>query len=228
MYKNLENSLGYTFNNKNLLKEAFTHTSYANEKNINSILSNERLEFLGDAVLELVVSSYLFNHYPYLKEGQLSKFRATVVCESSFANASKRLCLGNFLMLGKGEIASGGRKRDSILADVFEALIGAIYLDSSFTNAEKIILNILEKDIQKLKETFETKDYKTLLQEIIQGKSQEAVIYTVVSEFGPAHDKIFGVEVSHQGKVIGVGLGKTKKEAEQTSAKDYLTKNNLI
>lgn len=228
MYKKVEEILGYNFKNKALLKEAFTHTSFANERNINPLLSNERLEFLGDAVLDLVVSNYLFTHFKHLKEGQLSKFRAAVVCEGSFANMSRKLGLGQFLMLGKGEVLSGGMDRESILADVFEAIMGAIYLDSSFENVEKIIIGILEDEILKLRNTFESKDYKTMLQEIIQGKSQEPIYYNIVSEEGPAHDKVFGVEVMHKNKKIGHGLGKSKKEAEQNSAKDYLKKNNYV
>lgn len=228
MYKKIENLLGYTFNNKNLLKEAFTHSSYANEKNINPLLSNQRLEFLGDAVLDLVVSDYLINNFKDLKEGQLSKFRAVVVCEGSFASISRSLHLGDFLMLGKGEIINGGKNRESILADLFEALMGAVYLDSSFEVTKKIIISIMEKEINRQKSTFESKDYKTMLQEIIQEKSQEAIVYNVVSDEGPAHDKVFGVEVWHNKKKIGHGSGKTKKEAEQNSAKDYLLKNNFI
>ncbi len=228
MYNQLEKSLNYKFTNTELLKEALSHSSYCNEKKINSLKSNERLEFLGDAVLELIVSNYIFNNYPDLTEGQLSKFRANVVCEESFSDLSRRLSLGDFLKLGKGEQQSGGAERNSILADVFEAVIGAIYLDSNFENVEKLVLDILVSDIKKMEKTFEISDYKTYLQEVIQAKSQLPVKYEVTEETGPSHNKNYKVCVSHNEKIIGIGEGKTKKEAEQSAAKNYLVTEKYI
>ncbi|MFV0503678.1 MAG: ribonuclease III [Lachnospirales bacterium] len=223
-----ENIFGYTFKNKKLIHEAFTHSSYANERNINQLFSNERLEFLGDAVLELVISDYLYKNYPNLTEGQLSKYRAVVVCEESFAKMSRQLNLGKYLKLGKGERLNGGNERDSILADLFEASIGAVYLDSDFANVQKIIISLFQGYIKAIESSFEIQDYKTFLQEIIQAKSQVPTTYEIIKEEGPAHKKIFTVNALHNNKIIGTGIGKTKKEAEQNSAKNFLLKNKYI
>ncbi len=228
MYKKIEDSLNYKFKNTELLKEALSHSSYCNEKKIDPLKSNERLEFLGDAVLELIVSNYIFNNYTNLTEGQLSKFRASIVCEESFSELSRRLDLGSYLKLGKGEQLSGGANRNSILADVFEAVIGAIYMDSNFETIENLALEILVDEIKKLEKTFEISDYKTFLQEVIQAKSQLPIKYEVIDELGPAHDKIYKVKVIHNNNDIGVGQGKTKKEAEQNAAKNYLKQEKYI
>lgn len=229
MYENIEKSLGYKFSNIDLLKNALTHTSYANEKNMPKDCSNEKLEFLGDAVLDLIISTYLFKKYPDLNEGQLSKFRANVVCEEAFSLMSKKLSLGDSLLLGKGEILNGGMLRNSILADLFEAVVGAIYIDCGFSRTEEVVLNIMKDNIDIYKNTFEKSDYKTLLQEKVQSKQyfkgvNETPKYQVIKEEGPAHQKIFTVELYLSDNSLSIGKGSSKKEAEQNAAKKYLEK----
>ena len=216
----LEQKLGYKFNNINLLKNALTHSSYANEVR-NGFSSNERLEFLGDSVLSIVVSDYIYKHYPNMPEGELTKLRASLVCEKSLCAFSRELELGSYLMLGKGEEKGGGRERDSILADAFEAVLAAIYLDGGMEPARRHVMNFV---LRELKHTDDEvfKDYKTALQEIIQRNPEESVTYILIDESGPDHDKSFTVEVRLNSNVIGKGTGKNKKRAEQMAAKEAL------
>ena len=216
----LEQKLNYKFNNKKLLQNALTHSSYANEVR-NGITSNERLEFLGDSVLSIIVAEYLFLHYKNIPEGELTKLRASLVCEKTLCKFSRELELGKFLKLGKGEDKGGGRERDSILADAFEALLAAIYLDGGMEVATNHVLRFVIPEIEdKNQHTF--KDYKTALQEIIQRNPEEYVTYVLKGESGPDHDKVFEVEVHLNSNVIGRGKGKNKKQAEQMAAKQAL------
>lgn len=216
-----EKKIGYIFKNKLLLKRALTHSSYANEKR-DSEQSYERLEFLGDSILGFVTAEYLFKAYPDLPEGRLTKSRASIVCERSLCEFSKRLDIGEFLFLSHGEKHSGGRERPSILADVFEATIAAIYIDSGdLEEAKKFTLKFISPAAEK--QTVKPfKDYKTMLQEIVQQNPQEKLEYVVVSESGPDHDKHFKVEVHLNNNVIGKGGGKSKKGAQQQAAREAL------
>lgn len=213
--KELEKNIGYTFKDKSLLKAAMTHSSYANE-NKGNIPYNERLEFLGDAVLQLITSEKLFKESSHMAEGKMSKQRAALVCEEALAGYSAEIQLGQFLLLGKGEEASGGRNRPSILADAFEALIGAMFLDGGMDVAKKFVLRFVDAAHLSLQ------DYKTLLQEIIQKNPGERLSYVVSGEHGPDHDKSFEVQVHLNSNVIGKGTGKSKKQAEQAAAKEAL------
>ena len=213
--KQLEKNIGYHFRDKNLLKTAVTHSSFANE-NRGGLAYNERLEFLGDAVLQLITSEKLFKENPDMPEGRMSKQRAALVCEDALAGYSREINLGDFMLLGKGEEATGGRNRPSILADAFEALTGAIFLDSGMDNAKRFVRRFLDAAHTSLK------DYKTLLQEIIQKNPGERLSYVVIGESGPDHDKVFNVEVHLNSNVIGKGTGKSKKQAEQAAAKEAL------
>lgn len=215
----LEKLLGYKFKDRGLLYEALSHSSFANEAKHRGN-SNERLEFLGDSVLSIVVSDYIFEHYKHLPEGQLTKIRAALVCESSLYEFSKRIRLGEFLMIGKGEENTGGRKRPSILADAFEAVIAAVYLDGGIDEATKYVLKFIPEDLSPAKAA--AKDYKTLLQEIIQKNPEEKIEYYLKSESGPDHDKCFDVQVKLNSNVIGEGSGHSKKQAEQMAAKGAL------
>lgn len=216
----LEEKLGYKFKNINLLKNALTHSSYANEVR-GGFASNERLEFLGDSVLSLIVSDYLYKQFKNLPEGELTKLRASLVCEKSLCSFSRELELGKFLNLGKGEDHNGGRERDSILADAFEAVLAAIYLDGGMQAASRHVMNFVLRELKNTDdEVF--KDYKTALQEIIQRNPEESVNYILTGENGPDHDKSFTVEVRLNSNVIGRGKGKSKKQAEQMAAKEAL------
>lgn len=216
----LEEKLGYKFKNINLLKNSLTHSSYANEVR-GGFSSNERLEFLGDSVLSVIVSDYIYKHYPNMPEGELTKLRASLVCEKSLCSFSRELHLGEFLMLGKGEEKGGGRERDSILADAFEAVLAAMYLDGGMEVARKHILRFVLPELNHTDdEVF--KDYKTALQEIIQRNPEEEVTYILTGESGPDHDKLFTVEVHLNSNIIGKGSGKSKKQAEQSAAKQAL------
>ncbi len=210
--------INYKFKNKNLIVTALTHSSYAHEVKEKKIEDNERLEFLGDAVLELVISSFIFKNFKDLTEGELTKFRANIVCEGTLSKMARTIKIGENLRLGKGEENTGGRSRDSILADAFEAVIGAVYIDGGFFEAQNFILSQMEKTIYELRETFALSDCKTYLQEIIQKRSKNPINYNIVEEYGPAHEKMFVVEVSHENKILGKGAGKSKKEAEQNAA----------
>lgn len=218
--KTLEEKLNYKFNNIKLLQNALTHSSYANEVR-SGYTSNERLEFLGDSVLSIIVSEYIYNQFPNMPEGELTRLRASLVCEKSLCAFSRELEIGRYLLLGKGEDKGGGRERDSILADAFEAILAAIYLDGGIEPARKHVMNFVLREIQNGDdEGF--KDYKTALQEIIQRNPEESVSYILTDETGPDHDKIFTVEVHLNSNVIGAGTGKNKKQAEQMAAKQAL------
>ncbi|MDO5754919.1 MAG: ribonuclease III [Tissierellia bacterium] len=219
----LEQSIGYTFEDLNILNLALTHSSYANEEVGRFRKCNERLEFLGDAVMELIVSDYLFYTKVNLREGSMTKFRSQLVCEQSFAYVAKQIHLGKYLLMGKGEEQSGGRERHSVLADSFEALCGAIYIDSDFDTVKEIVRTKLKKffvDQGRQARTFV--DYKTKLQEHCQKKSGARLNYKLIKETGPDHKKIFYMEVSRQGRILGKGHGHNKKAAEQDAAKDAL------
>ena len=215
-----EEKIGYTFKNKNLLHEALSHSSYANEckKGRNS---NERLEFLGDSVLSIVISEHLFNHFKHLPEGDLTKIRASLVCEKALFEFSKQISLGEFILLGKGEENTGGRTRPSIVSDAFEAVIAAVFLDGGMESAREYVLGFIPKDLDK-NSAKKLQDYKTILQEIIQRNPEEKVEYVLRSQSGPDHDRHFVVEVCLYTIVIGHGEGHSKKQAEQQAAKEAL------
>ena len=213
--------IGYQFQNKNLLRQALTHSSYANEKHMHRLSDNERLEFLGDAVLEIISSEYLFNTYQDKPEGDLTKLRASIVCEPTLALCTKEMDLGKYLYLGKGEDMTGGRSRKSILSDALEAVIGAIYLDGGFTSAKEFVLRFVMNDIEHKKLFF---DSKTILQEIVQENGTQPVEYILTKEEGPDHNKSFTVDVLVSGHVMGTGVGHTKKAAEQEAAYQAIRK----
>lgn len=211
----IQTIIGYQFENESLLRQALIHSSYANEKHMKKHSDNERLEFLGDAVLEVVSSEFLFLNYPDYPEGDLTKLRASLVCEPTLAYCTKELHLGDYLYLGKGEDQTGGRGRKSILSDALEAVIGAIYLDGGFANAKEFILKYILTDIEH-KQLFY--DSKTILQEVVQGNYEDLLNYRLIGEEGPDHDKRFLVEARIGERVIGQGVGHTKKAAEQEAA----------
>ncbi|MCI7767371.1 MAG: ribonuclease III [Oscillospiraceae bacterium] len=215
-----EEKIGYCFNNKNLLHEALSHSSYANEckKGRNS---NERLEFLGDSVLSIVISEHLFKHFKHLPEGELTKIRASLVCEKALFEFSKQISLGEFILLGKGEENTGGRNRPSIVSDAFEAVIAAVFLDGGMEAAREYVLGFIPKDLDR-SSVKKLQDYKTILQEIIQRNPEEKVEYVLRSQSGPDHDRHFVVEVCLNTNVIGHGEGHSKKQAEQQAAKEAL------
>lgn len=213
--KELEGKIGYKFDDFTLFTKAMIHSSYANEKHLPKYECNERLEFLGDAVLELVSSEFLFHNNPKLPEGELTKTRASMVCEPALAFCARDLDLGEYLLLGKGEDATGGRKRESVTSDAMEALIGAIYLDGGFASAKEFILRFILTDIEH-KQLFY--DSKTILQEIVQASHKEELGYRLVKEEGPDHNKHFVAEAYVGDRVIGQGEGRTKKGAEQEAA----------
>ncbi len=220
----LEDKLKYHFSNPNLLLNALTHSSYANEMRMDKIMNNERLEFLGDAVLELVTSEYVYQEYSDLHEGDLTKLRAGIVCEQNLSSCARELELGQYLLLGKGEDITGGRERESILSDLLEALIGAIYLDGGFTNAKEFIRTNILAGIKDKNLFF---DSKTILQELIQNdKNKQKLRYKLISEEGPDHNKTFTIAVCLGNEEIGVGTGRTKKAAEQEAAYLALQKLN--
>ena len=206
--------IGYHFSDEQLLKQALTHSSYANEKHMKKLSDNERLEFLGDAVLEIVSSEFLYKNYPNRSEGQLTKLRASIVCEPTLAMCTEAIHLGDFLFLGKGEDQTGGRRRKSILSDALEAVIGAIYLDGGFANAKEFVLKYILTDIEH-KQLFY--DSKTILQEVVQGEHKQ-LSYVLLEESGPDHDKNFSVAVMIGDEQISTGVGRTKKAAEQEAA----------
>lgn len=211
----LEQIIGYTFRNKKLLKQALTHSSYANEKKLGKLGCNERLEFLGDAVLELVSSDVLYAKFPKIPEGELTKKRASLVCEPSLAYCARQFDLPKYLLLGRGEDMTGGRMRDSIVSDATEALLGAIYLDSGFEKAREFVLKFILNDMEH-KQLFY--DSKTILQELVQEKGRQTVEYVLTKETGPDHNKQFSVDVLINGTPAGSGTGHTKKAAEQAAA----------
>ena len=207
-FEQFETEIRYHFKNRHFLVEALSHSSYANEKK-KCRCSNERLEFLGDSVLSIVVSSYLFHQFPELPEGELTKLRASLVCEKALHVFAQEIHLGDYLLLGKGEEHTGGRMRSSILADAFEAVIAAIYLDGGMEAAERHIMRFIPKNLEQ-RESLGFRDYKTALQEVIQKNPEEKVEYVLVSESGPDHAKAFQVEVCLNSNVIGVGTGRSR------------------
>ncbi len=211
----LENKLGYHFHDRRLLEHALCHSSYANERHWDRLQNNERLEFLGDAVLELATSEFLYQNYPTMPEGEATRTRASIVCEQTLALCARDLGLGEWLRLGKGEELTGGRDRDSITSDAMEALLGAIYLDGGFANAKEFVHHFILKDIEHKKLFY---DSKTILQEQIQSETEEPIHYELVKEEGPDHNKRFTVNVVLGEKVLGSGSGRTKKAAEQEAA----------
>lgn len=213
----LVKKLGYTFRNKAFLMQALTHSSWANENKKSGILCNERLEFLGDSVLGFTVAEFLYRNMPEMPEGQMTRLRSELVCEKSLEGASSALDLGHYLRLGRGEELSGGRSRPSILADTFEAVVAAIYLDGGIEPAKALVTRYI---LSKYKEGGPAGyDYKTALQELVQRKSGQSLTYHMIGESGPDHMKLFSVEVRLNGVVKGEGSGKNKKEAEQAAAK---------
>lgn len=219
-----QNLIGYSFKDINLLNIALTHSSYANEMKAKNVIHNERLEFLGDSILSLAISDYIFHQYKHLPEGDLTKARANVVCEASLAIKAKDLNVGNYLFLGKGEENTGGRQRGSILADAFEAIIGALYLDGGFRAARDFVLSNLSDFVSLAVKGHLFKDYKTQLQELLQSKSNGKILYQVAREEGPDHAKTFSIEVYLDSRLLGFGQGKSKKEAEQSAAQDAISK----
>lgn len=214
-YEELTKRIGYSFRDEQLLIRALTHSSYVNEHRLKKDHCNERLEFLGDAVLELIASEFLYRRYPKDPEGILTKTRASLVCEPALADCAASLCLGDYLRLGKGEDASGGRRRESITSDAMEALIGAIYLDGGFTNVKEFIMRFVLDDIEGKRLFY---DSKTILQEMIQADGGNTPSYRLDKEEGPDHQKEFHVSVHLSGRILGKGAGRSKKQAEQRAA----------
>ncbi len=216
-FKKLQEMIGITFSDENLLRQAFTHSSYVNEQRGKRISDNERLEFLGDAVLELTVSQFLFKMFPKMSEGEMTKLRAAIVCEPSLVKFAEILQFGDFVLLGKGEEMTGGRQRPALLADVFEAFVGALYLDQGldavFLFMEKYVYPRIDKG-----DFTQVTDFKSQLQELVQQDSLGDIIYRIVQERGPAHNREFVSEVLLNNNQLGVGAGRSKKEAEQRAA----------
>lgn len=215
-YSKLENELGYTFKDKNLLQTALTHTSYAYEK---GTISNEKLEFLGDSILEFLSSIYIYNNYPKLKEGEMTKVRAQVVCEASLHKVAIAHNFSDFLRLGKSERVSGGKVKSAILADSVEAVIAAMYIDGGLEVVNNFIIKNLKEEIEFATQNVGQKDYKTVLQEILQKNGNVNIEYKIIKESGPDHDKSFVAEVLCNKKVLASGSGKSKKHAEMEAAK---------
>ena len=221
LLEELQDKIGYRFQNTELLKQALTHSSFANEQKINKLKDYERLEFLGDAVLELVSSEFLFRENPQMPEGQLTKLRASMVCEPALAYCAKDIDLGSYILLGRGEEYTGGRYRSSITSDVMEAIIGAIFLDGGIENAKKHIYRFILSDLEN-KILF--LDSNTILQEEIQKKKDAQLRYELIGESGPDHNKQFTVDAYLNDVLIGSGTGRTKKAAEQQAAYEALLK----
>ena len=217
MIKDLETAIGYRFNNITLLQNALTHSSYANERWHDSLRSNERLEFLGDSILGMVVAEHLYRNFPDRPEGELTRMRADMVCETSLANVANQLGLGTHLLLGHGEEQGGGRTRPSILADAVESVIAASFLDGGMEAAGGFIRRFILTNVPVTR--LQNRDYKTALQELVQQKKNQVLSYALVGESGPDHDKSFRVEVSLNGTVVGAGMGSSKKRAEQDAAR---------
>lgn len=224
MIKDLETAIGYQFKNITLLQNALAHSSFANERWHDSLKSNERLEFLGDSILGMVVADHLYRHYPNRPEGELTRMRADMVCETSLAKVAHMIGLGNHMLLGHGEEQGGGRERASILADAVESVIAAMFLDGGMEPvktfiAQFVLCNVPEKRLSNA-------DYKTALQELVQQKKNQVITYELIGESGPDHDKHFEVQVLLNGKVIGCGQGTSKKRAEQDAARVALEQLN--
>ena len=222
MINELEAAIGYRFRNISLLQNALTHSSYANERWHNGLLSNERLEFLGDSVLGMLVADYLYRTFPNRPEGELTRMRADMVCEQTLAAAANRIGLGQHLMLGHGEEQGGGRKRNSILADAMESVIAACFLDGGLEAALKVVQQFILVEVPVTK--LHNADYKTQLQELVQQKKNQVLSYALVGQSGPDHDKKFDVEVKLNGNVVGQGSGSSKKRAEQDAARNAIAK----
>ena len=215
----VEKNIGYKFKNKALLENALTHTSYAYEHNVKS---NEKLEFLGDSILEYISSEYIYQNYKDLKEGEMTKVRATVVCEKSLHKIAQKHNFSEFLKLGKSEIQTGGSKKPAIMADSVEAVIAAIYLDGGIEPAKKFIIENLKEEIEIATKNVGIKDYKTVLQEKLQEHGEVKIEYKIIKETGPDHDKSFEAEVEVNGNILATGIGKSKKEAHMQAAKKAL------
>ncbi|RDY33023.1 ribonuclease III [Lachnotalea glycerini] len=221
LFEDLETRIGYQFKESGLLRQAMTHSSFSNEHRLSRLTSNERLEFLGDAVLEIVTSDFLYSKYTKFPEGDLTKIRASIVCEQTLAFCTREIELGKYLLLGKGEDLTGGRDRNSIVSDAMEALIGAIYLDGGFANAKEFIYKFILSDIEH-KQLFY--DSKTILQEIVQSDYKDELIYKLIGEEGPDHNKKFIVDAMIGDNIVGHGIGRTKKAAEQEAAYSAIVK----
>ncbi|MDD6657377.1 MAG: ribonuclease III [Lachnospiraceae bacterium] len=219
----LEKEISYSFKDKSLLKQALTHSSFSNEQRIRKWKNYERIEFLGDAVLELVSSDYFYHTFPEETEGNLTKMRAAAVCEQALAITARQLKLGSYMIFGKGEEANGGRERESIIADAVEAVIGAIYLDSGIEKAREFIHRFVLNDLEHKRLFY---DAKSILQEYVQETKAGELIYELIKEEGPEHDKLFAMEARLNGKTIGYGEGKSKKTAQQHAAYDALLKKD--
>jgi len=216
----LQEKLGYSFTDPALLKNALIHSSYANENVKSGLVSNERLEFLGDSLLGMSVALLIYEKRPELAEGKMTKLRAELVCEKSLASLASDMDIGSHLLLGRGEETGGGRSRPSILSDAFEAVLAAIFLDGGYEPVKKLVFDLFKTRIENT--VLNVSDHKTLLQETVQGKSGYAIQYKLIDEQGPDHDKVFTVEVILNGKTIGTGNGRSKKNAEQEAAKTAL------
>jgi ribonuclease-3 len=225
--KVLQQKLGLSFHKPQLLKQAFTHSSYVNEHRMNHLRHNERLEFLGDAVLELLVSDYLFHAYPDIPEGELTKYRASIVCEPSLVKHAEQLELGSYVLLGKGEEHTGGRTRPALLADLFESLVGALYLDQGIAEVKRFLNEHMFTYIS-IDGKLQVIDYKTKLQEHCQQHNMGTLEYRIVDERGPAHEREFVSEVYLDATIYGQGTGRSKKESEQQAAAQALAKLNVF
>ncbi len=219
----LEKKIGYEFQQKQLLQQALTHSSFSNEQKINKLKNYERLEFLGDAVLELLSSQFFFERFPDMSEGQMTRLRSSMVCEPALAFCARDLSLNKYILLGKGEEATGGRERDSIIADVMEAVLGAIYLDGGLISADRFVKMFILSDLEN-KQLFY--DSKSILQERVQ-KTGKSLCYELIEESGPDHDKVFVVEAKIDGQAVSRGTGKNKKTAEQQAAYQVLREKLL-
>ena len=222
MIKDLEAAIGYRFRNITLLQNALAHSSYANERWHNSLMSNERLEFLGDSILGMLVAEHLYRTFPDRPEGELTRMRADMVCEKTLAGVADGLNLGEHLLLGKGEEQSGGRSRNSILADAVESVIAACYLDGGMAAAVSFVQRFILVNVPVVK--LKNADYKTALQELVQQKKNQVLAYSLAGESGPDHDKQFVVELTLNGQTVGRGVGSSKKRAEQDAARDAMEK----
>ena len=219
-----ENAAGISFTNIELLDTALTHSSYANQKGLKYNDHNERLEFLGDSVLSMVISEHLYKKYRSRPEGKLTRIRAALVCEATLAETARKICLNNYLLIGKGEEMSNGREKDSLIADAMEAVIAAVYLDGGYDAAKKFIITLLNDKIEKMGKIKSLNDYKSKLQEYVQKNSDITLSYKLIEEVGPPHDRTFKMKVMLGDMEYGVGLGKSKKESEQNAAKEALKK----
>lgn len=220
-YLELEKNIGYVFRNKDFIITALTHSSYVNETKKANSRSNERLEFLGDSILSVIVSEYIYRSSPELDEGYLTRIRANIVCENSLSEFAKEIDLGSYLLMGHGEAVSNGRERKSTVADAFEALLAAIYLDGGMEQAKKFLLPRVKSALAKISKVG-NEDYKSRLQKIVQQTPEELLEYILVSEEGPPHDRVFAFKVMLNSNCLGEGKGRTKREAEQNAAREAL------